>query len=352
MHHPTNGNYSQFPESRTAANWTNLILCTTQVNIAIRYLQGKKQHPLYVWLVLCSLGVDVTCSIVGCANTWQYLVLSVEDPLVNIWELPVAIILNGFSAAFAQVFFVYRYYHLSHDKYLTFFILALVLVHTSSALATGITVATNPSVFNMRAYTLTIVTASSSIAPNVFISIGMIWITRALHTTFKRTRNILRRVAWYAVTCGFTTSLTAILAVTFLFANINGWFVLFWCQGRIYSLTVLANLIALRMSNQAENEMTIPSSFNFDSTDLSRSGVPVVNIAPLDADAHPYIRTVDDDGDKPGSSYRPGQSFNLSRSMPTRGAGDDMELENMDSFETTSHNATSTSKTHVDSDGQ
>ncbi|KIY64994.1 hypothetical protein CYLTODRAFT_77632 [Cylindrobasidium torrendii FP15055 ss-10] len=243
------------------STWVNLILFTIQAMLAMEYMQGEKKIALYTVCVYSALAVDLACTVVNCANTWEYVVIL--DPslvFINIWELPVAVMLNTFSATSAHIFFVYRYHTISRDIYLTTLVLVLTLAHIGCAVATTATIALDLSILNSTAYTLTIVNSSALVVTDVVISTAMLWATTRVSTRFVKTRNILRRIGLYAISCGITAALATGVTAICLFISLPGWFVLFWSQGRIYSLTVLVNMLHLRSANSSDRgTITFPT---------------------------------------------------------------------------------------------
>ncbi|KIY70671.1 hypothetical protein CYLTODRAFT_451440 [Cylindrobasidium torrendii FP15055 ss-10] len=230
------------------------------VLLAIFYIRtrGAESKTFYLYSVVAAIFIDLAASLLVLINVWEYYVLLPADAEVieNAWSYPAGILLSYASATLEQLFFAHRYHAITRNKYVTSVILLLVLGHDVSAVITAISISMNLAFYNQTGVNLSLATATISVANDVLIVIAMIWGVGRIETYHQETRGILRRVAVFSVSCGLTTAVTTALVITLLQVDLQGWFFLFYSQGRIYSLTVLINLLLLRSVNRRQAHST------------------------------------------------------------------------------------------------
>ncbi|KIY70732.1 hypothetical protein CYLTODRAFT_419553 [Cylindrobasidium torrendii FP15055 ss-10] len=246
-------------------SWFNTALYTLQVFLTFWYL-GQFETSKQSRYGLCGmLVVDLVCTIMVLISTRLYVVnyagLEVVD--VIFWTLPVSILMTFASATIEQAFFVSRYWNITKDKWLTGTIIIFILAHDSLAITTVVYVSANSTAQYTSAGTkYTIASGAICAATDVLIASALTWRVNKIHTFYASTRNILRRVGFFAVTCGFTTAAWTIIMIVTLFTALNGWFFVFYTLGRAYSLTLLGNLILLRLANAKDSTVSGSSNYN------------------------------------------------------------------------------------------
>ncbi|KAK0192962.1 hypothetical protein F5146DRAFT_1042220 [Armillaria mellea] len=224
-----------------ATSWLNVLLYTAQVSLTSRWLR---------YWILASLVLDGACSVVVMASIYIYLVHGSQGPLqpTFTWTVPTIELLTYSSASIAQAFFCYRHWMIARNKWITGWIIILIIAYVmyDYALCSAICALTD-----------------------LTIAFSLAWTCVPIETPYISTKNVLRRVIVQALTCGFTTAISTTLMTIFLFTVWNAYYSLFSVLGRIYSLTVLSTLVLLKVMHRSD-----PSTARMDG-DGSTPGNPV-----------------------------------------------------------------------------
>ncbi|EEB91613.1 hypothetical protein MPER_10002, partial [Moniliophthora perniciosa FA553] len=222
------------------ASWLNLTLYTLEICVGVYYLNISK----YPWksfnrfTLTASLFVDTACTAVVCYNVYLYLVDTKISQSIQPWTLPATILLTYTSSLIEQGFYAHRYWKISRNTFITSVIVVFIFTHVVFGFISGIWTAVRPEVeFSLR---------SQRQPTDLVIAICMVWKLRSIETTYAQTQSLIRRVSIQAVTSGIFASTATIIMLVLLFTSLNGFYVLFASLGRLYTLTVLINLIVLR----------------------------------------------------------------------------------------------------------
>ncbi|KAK0474160.1 hypothetical protein IW261DRAFT_565691 [Armillaria novae-zelandiae] len=236
-----------------AASWLNVMLYTSQLSLSIYYLgHFTTAVRLYYWIWV-SLFLDGACSVVVMANVYTYLIIN-DGSLypISMWMLPTLVLLTYTSASVAQAFFCYRYWTIARNRWITGWITVLITVHMICSLISCIVFILHPT--DSITTTVPFAIASSAICAATDLTIAgcLAWTLSRIQSPYAVTRNLLRRVTIHALTCGFTTAFCTTLMSIFMFTAWNAFYTIFTILGRIYSLTILFNLILLKVTSQGD----------------------------------------------------------------------------------------------------
>ncbi|SJK98796.1 uncharacterized protein ARMOST_02065 [Armillaria ostoyae] len=186
------------------------------------------------------------------ANDYTYLIIN-DGSLypISMWMLPTIVMLTYTSASVAQAFFCYRYWTLARNRWITGWITILITAHMICSLISCIIFVMHPTAI---ATTIPFTIASSTICAVTDLTIAgfLAWTLLRIQSPYAVTRNLLRRVTIHALTCGFTTAFSTTLMSIFMFTAWNAFYTIFTILGRIYSLTILFNLILLKVTSQGD----------------------------------------------------------------------------------------------------
>ncbi|KAJ3998841.1 hypothetical protein F5050DRAFT_1125719 [Lentinula boryana] len=236
--------------SLLAGSWVNMMLYGTELVLGGFYLINSRHNAFFRWSLAISLCIDTVCTGVVCYNVYLYLIL---DPKAltsesQPWTLPATILCTYHAALIEQVFFTYRYWQITHNKFVTLSISTLTALHVAFAWVLGIGLILNP-VVSQSGLNLTIIAATLCAATDLLIAITTFHTMRKIKTTFSATQSLLRRISIQSVACGSTTSIFTIIMVSLLVThNLEPFTVIFDILGRLYTLTILMNYICLRKS--------------------------------------------------------------------------------------------------------
>ncbi|KAK0203444.1 hypothetical protein DFS33DRAFT_801647 [Desarmillaria ectypa] len=214
-----------------AASWLNMMLYTSQLALSIYYLSHfTAAVRLYYW-IWASLFLDGACSIIVMANVYIYLIINNGSLYpISIWILSTIVLLTHTSASIAQAFFCYRYWIIARNRWITGCIIIFITVHMICSLASCVVFVTHPMVIS-TAIPLTIASSAICAATDLTIAGSLAW-------TLSRIQS---------------PSLSTTLMSIFMFTAWNAFYTIFAILGRIYSLTMLFNLILLKISSHNED---------------------------------------------------------------------------------------------------
>ncbi|KAF5375194.1 hypothetical protein D9758_000026 [Tetrapyrgos nigripes] len=239
------------------ASWLNFFFYATEINLGIQYLTKNKPTVFHQTCLILALVFDTISSGVAAYTAHSYLVVFKGYPIEPEWSTSQAVptiliqILTFTVSTITQAFFTHRYYMLSHNRIITAILVCLSITHTIFGWMAPILILTNSSKsfdFGVKA---TKVAAAFSAASDISIAGVMFIRLRTIHTTYMSTKNLLQRISIQAITCGIVTATATLLNLIFLYDYIPGFIVMYNILGRIYTLTLLINLILLqRMRNE------------------------------------------------------------------------------------------------------
>ncbi|KIY68531.1 hypothetical protein CYLTODRAFT_489729 [Cylindrobasidium torrendii FP15055 ss-10] len=271
----------EFPVGGTqlAASWANLILFSLQCHLSYACLTGPRKDRFFAYCIWAALVSDLVGTILVFGSTWTYYLHYVRFgiPLVSSTGTQSALVIfTAVSASIEHAFFLARYYGVTKDRIGSAIVLFLTIAHAVIALANGILVFIFPSKSGPPILSVTVTAGSLGAFIDLLLAFLMTWRVTGMNTTFKSTQSILRRVWIFSMSSGFTTSIVTVLSFVFIFVERSVWLFIFSCQGRVYSLTILLNLVLLKASNQVDNNQAISTNFriteSFSGDPSARSG--------------------------------------------------------------------------------
>ncbi|KAK0474159.1 hypothetical protein IW261DRAFT_1650626 [Armillaria novae-zelandiae] len=233
-----------------ATSWLNVLLYTAQVSLSVYYLYHFSASRWLRYWISASLVLDGACSIVVMASTYMYLINS-HGPLqpTFTWTVPTIELLTYSSATIVQAFFCYRHWTIARNKWITGWIIVLIVAYMILNLVSTIHVIIYPMALVPA---IPLIVSGICALTDLTIAFSLACTCLRIETPYTSTKNVLRRVIVQALTCGFTTAISTTLMTIFLFVVWNACYSLFSVLGRIYSLTVLSTLILLKVMHRSD----------------------------------------------------------------------------------------------------
>ncbi|KAK0220454.1 hypothetical protein IW262DRAFT_1026052 [Armillaria fumosa] len=243
--------FSQSPGTILAMSWLNTILYTSQAALSIYYLRHfTATRWLRSW-IFASLFIDGTCLIAAMVGDYMILALN-QDPSHTLftWASKAAVLLTYSSASIAHVFFCHRYWTISRNKWITGWIVFLITANMLGTLVSTVITSLGPGILVLA---VPLVLSSICATTDLSIAVSLAWTCWHIQTPHANTKNLLRRAAIQALTCGFTTAIfTTVMSIS-IFIVWNIFFSIFAVLGRIYSLTILITLLLLKVMNRSDS---------------------------------------------------------------------------------------------------
>ncbi|KAJ6556417.1 hypothetical protein B0H19DRAFT_1262478 [Mycena capillaripes] len=253
--------------------WANSVLYTVEIiqacmakargreilknlQVASYYRDFKQDNWMLKLLVFSTIAFDSVSMIANYASVYLYTIthwaflrrfgVSAEpfDPLF--------VFTTSVVAALAQSFLATRYWLLTKNKSITFILFLFITVAAGGALASGATIATFPQYKDRRkvivpATTWLLIEAVTDIS----IALALVLELRKMKSPFQKNRSLVNRLVTQTIqtgTAGATIALTVLIAYL---ANkeSNVTTAIAYCIGRVYCITMLANLNNRKIGN-------------------------------------------------------------------------------------------------------
>ncbi|KAF7332872.1 hypothetical protein MVEN_02392300 [Mycena venus] len=200
-------------------------------------------HKMGIAAILC---VDTICTVaIGIGVCFTVMRKPPTSPRVLITPVAIQILTTYVTAAVAQLFLCYLFFVLTKNKIVAGLQLVLILVHLGFSWASAITSLATLNLGGI-AFTTTTVGAILCAATDLSISIGLAWKFWAMMANTTRetsTTSRVRRIAILSVSSGAIGASNTLLMMILLLKGSEGFDLFFACQGRVYALTILGNLL-------------------------------------------------------------------------------------------------------------
>ncbi|KAK6964729.1 hypothetical protein R3P38DRAFT_3338215 [Favolaschia claudopus] len=229
-----------------AASWLNIFLYTWELVLCHRYFKRPNRPFWYKIAVTGLVFFDTLCTLTICVNI-SILVLNLfsnggSAPLA---PTSISIVLTYCSAAIEQAILTHMFYSLSRNIFITSILALLVVGHIGLSIATAVIILVLDSVLNL-AVTMTEASAIVCAATDISIAIALghgVWKSLSPTDIIPARNSFARKFFLLCVSSGaIVASNTLVMMILLLHGGPAFSFFFFW-QGRVYSLTLLANFL-------------------------------------------------------------------------------------------------------------
>ncbi|KIK49754.1 hypothetical protein GYMLUDRAFT_51539 [Collybiopsis luxurians FD-317 M1] len=210
---------------------------------------SRKSGVRFRWLVIAILANDTICTIALCVDISIVIQRVGSDALVphtsvSVLFTTVWVLTTYLASTLEQGYFLHRYWSISSNKIITSiigFLISSNLIFV--AVVDGMFVSTfhNPSKYE-KVYA-TFVASTLEACTDISISLALVYKLRSIDSIRISTRKLLHKICLYVVAYGCVTATSSVLLLVTWMVNINGYMSIYYCTGRIYSLTVLCNFL-------------------------------------------------------------------------------------------------------------
>ncbi|KAJ7160153.1 hypothetical protein C8R46DRAFT_1353923 [Mycena filopes] len=254
-----------------AGSWINLVFYTTEVILFVYHLPRWTLNPIYTYGSYALLANDAVGTFAVCANAF---VSAVDGAARPVWPSRVLLMSTVLSAFMEQSFLIYRYYTVAIGKVMSVFLVLLALAHLAfTVIAVRFGDLGSRPLFDGK---IAAIGAALCSAIDVLIALSICWSLSGIQPIWRSTQQLLRALCLNALASGAVVAAVTLLSSASSF--VNGpkatVFTLFYASnGRIYSLTILVNIIIRNVQRDVENSVHV-SQFNGDSVAPSRNYNP------------------------------------------------------------------------------
>ncbi|KAJ7084932.1 hypothetical protein C8R44DRAFT_753011 [Mycena epipterygia] len=231
-------------------------------------------------LVSSAIAIDSVSMIANYATVYLYTITHWEPVLGksfrSYWKkhyrthvieqsVPLYVFTTGMVAALAQSFLTVRYWLLTKNKFITFTLFLFITVATGGAFASSIVVAIMPQ-YKDRGKVIIPATSASLLKTwlvagaltDISIALALLLEFRKVKSSFKESRHLLDRLVTQTIQTGAAGATIAVAVLVAFLANkeSNVPTGIAYCLGRVYCLTMLANLNVRETGNTGSSKRT------------------------------------------------------------------------------------------------
>ncbi|KAJ7646164.1 hypothetical protein B0H17DRAFT_1103550 [Mycena rosella] len=229
--------------------WASSVLYTIEVIQAAYYYRHFKHDnwtlKLLVWSVLA---IDSVSIIANYASVYLYTIIHWGDLAYlqnQYWFDPLYAFATGAVTALVQSFLTTRYWALTRNKFITLALFFFITVALGGGFATGVMLAIFPEYASRRKALIPATTwfIAEAVA-DISIALALLLEFRKVKSSFKGTRSLLNRLVAQTIQTGTAGASVALAVLVAYLANpeSNVPAGIAYCLGRVYCITLLANL--------------------------------------------------------------------------------------------------------------
>ncbi|KAJ7881768.1 hypothetical protein B0H14DRAFT_2704652 [Mycena olivaceomarginata] len=248
-----------------AASWLNVSLYTLELVLCRRYFQRPNRPFLYRLGVSALIFFDTVCTLTICINLCFFLLGLGGDPVALLSPTSIAIFMTYCTAAVEQTILCSLFYALTKKKLISVFLAILIVAHMGLAFATGALILVLDSEVTAALNTTT-ASAVTCAATDILIAIALgskVWKSLSPTDVLPARNSIARRFLLLCISSGLIVASNTLIMMALLLNGSPVFSFFFSCQGRVYSLTLLANFLVgvhFRRDTSTEASTTIVRS--------------------------------------------------------------------------------------------
>ncbi|KAJ7453347.1 hypothetical protein B0H11DRAFT_2071880 [Mycena galericulata] len=247
-----------------ASSWLNVSLYTLELALCRRYFQRPNRPLLYRLGVGAFIFFDTICTLTICINV-SFVVLNLpleKNPIADVAPTAIVIISTYCTAAVEQAILCHLFFILSRNVFVTGFIGLVVLAHLGLALSSGGLIFTLDSELNAALSTATAASITCA-AADICISISLasrVWRMISPSDVLPASHSFVRKFLMLIVSSGLIVATNTLVMMGLLLKHSNAFDFFFSCQGRVYSVTLLANfLVGIHFRQDMSTDMSTQS---------------------------------------------------------------------------------------------
>lgn len=258
------------------SSWANSMLYMLEITQTYKYFslfRKKDAFPLQAVVASCFL-LDTVCTVANHIGVYKYTITNwgvVEYLAQQEWQIPLYLICTGLVAAIVQSFLTWRFYSLSKQWLICLPLLLMMLASLAGSLATAIMIILASSLKNRETLKIpVIIWFVVSTVVDCSLAVLLIYHLQSARTGFRTTKSLINRLSSVALQSGTYTSALALLTLILYLDKPEGntGTGCGQCLGRVYTLTLLHNLL-VRQNIRDESRAGTHTTGNLESVHLS-----------------------------------------------------------------------------------
>ncbi|KAJ7741378.1 hypothetical protein B0H16DRAFT_1565602 [Mycena metata] len=281
-----------------AGSWLNLVFYTTEIILCVYYLPRWTLNPVYKYGSYALLTNDTVGTFAVCTNAFFSAVNGLTR---SPWAVRVLLMSTALSAFMEQSFLIHRYYRVAVGKVMSIFIMLVATAHIAFAvIAVKMGETASKALFGNKIEASTIAAILCSFV-DVLIALSICWSLSGIEPMWRSTQQLIRTLCLNALASGAVVAAVTLLssATTIAKGTNSIIFSLFYASnGRIYSLTILINIIIRNAQRDNENTVHV-SEFTVDSVSPNP---PTTQMFSISIERTRQDTGADDSSDEPPAS--------------------------------------------------
>ncbi|KAF8142493.1 hypothetical protein K438DRAFT_1877946 [Mycena galopus ATCC 62051] len=229
--------------------WANSILYTIEVRQTAYYYRNFKHDRWTLKLLVSSaIAIDSVSMIANYASVYLYTITHWGDLAYmqdQYWPYPLYVFTTGMVAALVQSFLATRYWRLTHNRFITLTLFFFIMVAIGGAFASALTLAIFPGYKDREKVMIPATTwLIAEAVTDISIASALLLEFWKVRFVLRENKSLLNRLVAQTIQTG-TTGATIALAVLIAFLGNHETNVstgIAYCLGRVYCITMLANL--------------------------------------------------------------------------------------------------------------
>ncbi|KAJ7500116.1 hypothetical protein FB451DRAFT_1207533 [Mycena latifolia] len=230
-----------------ASSWLNIGLYTLELVLCRRYFQRPNRPLLYRFGVGALVFFDTICTLTICVNV-SFVLLAVPlggNLAASLAPTSIAIFTTYCTAAIEQVILCHLFFSLTGKPFISACLAILILVHMGFAFASGGLILVLNSELS-ASLTTTTVAAITCAATDICLAFCLgckFWKVLSPTEVITSTHSFVRKFLLLVISSGLVVASNTLIMMGLLLKHSSAFDFFFSCQGRIYSLTLLANFL-------------------------------------------------------------------------------------------------------------
>ncbi|KAF7368728.1 hypothetical protein MVEN_00197500 [Mycena venus] len=233
-----------------AGSWLNSMLFMLEIVLMFRYFQ-LPSRPLVHRIGVLAIGVlDTICTFAIWANIYIVVLMfpcqsEFIIPRSSLQILSVILITTYTTASIEQLFLCFLYFSLTKKRMITVFLVFCVAVHLGFSYASAILILVNNTPLGSSFLTSKMGAISCAVTDVMVAAALLFTFVRFQKTIVIRVsmQSLLRRLTVLVFASGVVVASTTLFVMIFLLQGVPAYSLFFYCQGRIYALTILCNFL-------------------------------------------------------------------------------------------------------------
>ncbi|KAJ6509831.1 hypothetical protein DFH09DRAFT_1333943 [Mycena vulgaris] len=236
--------------------WANSILYTIEViQAAYYYRHFKHDNWMLKLLVSSTIAIDSVSMIANYASVYLYTITHWGDLAYvqnQYWPYPLYVFTTGVVAALVQGFLAARYWLLAKNRFITLTLFFFIMVAIGGAFASALTLAIFPGYKDREKVLIPATTwLIAEAVTDISIASALLLEFWKVRSSFKENMSLLNRLVTQTIQTGTTGAAIALAVLVAFLGNheTNVSTGIAYCLGRVYCITMLANLNRRKTGN-------------------------------------------------------------------------------------------------------